>query len=37
MNSDMIFGVDFYDVEGFKMNCLCLLISICELILVLLM
>ena len=36
MNSDMIFGANFYDVELFKMNCLCLLISPCELILVLL-
>ena len=36
MNSDMILGVTFYDVELFKMNYLCLLISPCELILVLL-
>ena len=35
VNSDMIFGVNFYDVELFKMNCLFLLISQCELILVL--
>ena len=37
VNSDMIFGMNFYDVEFFKMNCLCWLISPCELILVLLM
>ena len=36
MNSYVIFSVNFYDVELFKMNCLCLLISPCELILVLL-
>ena len=36
MNGNMNFGVNFYDVEWFKMNCLCLLISPCELILVLL-
>ena len=36
MNSDMIFCANFYDVELFKMNYLCLLISPCELILVLL-
>ena len=36
MNSDVIFCVNFYDVELFKMNCLCLLISPRELILVLL-
>ena len=36
MNSDVIFGVNFYDVKLFKMNFLCLLISPCELILVLL-
>ena len=36
MNSDMIFWCDFYDVKRFKMNCLCLVISLCELILVLL-
>ena len=36
MNSEVIFGVNFYDVERFKMNCSCLLISPCELILVLL-
>ena len=36
MNSEVLFGVNFYDVERFKMNCSCLLISPCELILVLL-
>ena len=37
VNSYMIFGVNFYDIELYKMNCLYLLISPCELILVLLM
>ena len=36
VNSGMIFCVNFYDVELFKMHFLCLLISPCELILVLL-
>ena len=36
MNSDMIFGVIFMMLSDSKMNCLCLLIIPCELILVLL-